>query len=99
MRVSEIKIEDVAYYLKLDFESLDDKEKEQLTYTLENAKDYIKCYTGLSDEEIEKHDDFAIVVFILVAEFYENRQYQSDKQLYVNKVVQSILDMHSNNLL
>lgn len=99
MKISEIKIEDVAYYLKLDFESLDDKEKEQLTYTLENAKDYIKRYTGLSDEEIEKHNDFAIVVFILVAEFYENRQYQSDKQLYVNKVVQSILDMHSNNLL
>lgn len=99
MKVSEIKIEDVAYYLKLDFEVLDDKEKEQLTYTLENAKDYIKRYTGLSDEEIEKHDDFAIVVFVLVAEFYENRQYQSDKQLYVNKVVQSILDMHSNNLL
>lgn len=99
MKVSEIKIEDVAHYLKLEFESLDDKEKEQLTYTLENANDYIKRYTGLSDEEIEKHDDFAIVVFILVAEFYENRQYQSDKQLYVNKVVQSILDMHSNNLL
>jgi len=99
MKVSEIKIEDVAHYLKLDFASLDDKEKEQLMYTLENAKDYIKQYTGLSDEEIEKHDDFMIVVYILVTEFYENRQYQSDKPFYVNKVVQSILDMHSNNLL
>lgn len=99
MKVSNITIENVAHYLKLDFASLDDKEKEQLMYTLENAKDYIKQYTGLSDEEIEKHDDFMIVVYILVAEFYENRQYQSDKPFYVNKVVQSILDMHSNNLL
>ncbi len=99
MKVSEIKIEDVAHYLKLDFASLEDEEKKQLTYMLENAKEYIKRYTGLSNKEIEKHDDFAIVVFILATEFYENRQYQSDKQIYVNKVVQSILDMHSNNLL
>ncbi len=99
MKISEIKIEDVAHYLKLDFSDLDEQEKEQLTYTLENAKDYIKRYTGLTDEEIDEHDDFVIVVYILATEFYENRQYQSDKPFYVNKVVQSILDMHSNNLL
>lgn len=99
MKVSSITIENVAHYLKLDYSDLDKQEKEQLTYTLENARDYIKRYTGLTDEEIDEHDDFVIVVYILATEFYENRQYQSDKPFYVNKVVQSILDMHSNNLL
>ena len=99
MKVSSITIKDVAHYLKLDFSDLDEQEQQQLTYILENAKDYMKRYTGLNDDEIDEHDDFTIVVYILATEFYENRQYQGDKPIYVNKVIQSILDMHSENLI
>lgn len=93
MKVSEITTSDLVNYLKVE-----ESEATGLKVFLDSAKSYIKSYTGLDDTEIDTHHDIVPVVFVLVSDMYENREYmvQNDK---VNKLVQSTLDMYCINLL
>ena len=92
MKVSDIRITDLTEYLRLD--TCDPK----LSVYLSSAKAYIRSYTGMTDIEMDKHEDLVPVIYVLVTHYYENRDYtvQNDK---VNKVVQSTLDMYCKNLL
>ena len=95
-KVSEITIEDVARYMRVDLDESRDIE----TY-LNIAKSYISSYTGIpvTNEEGESMDDFpdfVIVVYVLCQDMYDNRTLYVDKNS-VNKVVQTILDMHTRN--
>jgi hypothetical protein len=92
MSVSEIRINDLVEYLRLD------ETKVELFALLDAAKAFIKSYTGLDDTEIDKHEDFVIVIYILVEDMYDNRTLYVDKN-NLNKVVDTILGMHSANLL
>ena len=98
MKVSEIAIKDLSDYLKLDFESLTEEEKAELSTFLSSAKAFILEYTGLNSEEIDGHETFVIAVYVLVQDMYDNRSYYVDKS-NLNQVVAHILNMHSVNLL
>ena len=98
MIVSEITIQNIASYLKLDFESLTEEEKAELSTFLSSAKAFISEYTGLNSEEIDGHETFVIAVYVLVQDMYDNRCYYVDKS-NLNQVVEHILNMHSVNLL
>lgn len=95
-KVSEITIDDVANNIRAtEIEGID-------TY-LNIAKNYISSYTGIpvTNEEGESLDDFpdfVIVVYILCQDMYDNRTMYVDKN-NINKVVQTILDMHTRNNL
>ena len=99
-KVSEISPKDIAEYIRLD----NYVESEIQTY-LNIAKNFISNYTGIpekSDEEgaetLDSYADFIIVVYILCQDMYDNRtMYVEGKNM--NKVVQTILDMHSRNNL
>ena len=97
-KVSEITIEDVARYIRVD-----DYENSDIETYLNIAKSYISGYTGIpvTNEEGESLDDFpdfVIVVYILCQDMHDNRALYVDKS-NINKVVQSILDMHTRNNL
>lgn len=94
MKVSKIEAENVADYLKLDTYD----EKEEIIPLMDAAKAFIRSYTGLSDEQIDEHEDFYIVVLILCQDMYDNRCMYVDKN-NLNKVVDTILGMHCVNLL
>lgn len=94
--VSKITTMDIANYIRLS--EVDDNEKTLLTNLIKIAIDFIKSYTGLSAEEIDKHEDFVIVVYILCQDMYDNRTLYIDKG-NLNKVVETILGMHCVNLL
>ena len=91
-KVSDITYLDVGDYIRVD------GEQNTLETLLNVAKEYIKSYTGLNDTEIDEHADFVIVVLILCQDMYDNRTMYVDKD-NVNKVVDTILGMHSVNLL
>lgn len=96
MKVSEITVNHLADYLVLD--NLSPSETELLETLLLASKNYIKSYTGLTDDEIDNHEDLVIVVYILTQDMWDNRTlYVDNKSL--NKVVETILGMHSVNLL
>ena len=95
-KVSDITAESVAEYLRLD--EVSEEEKSTLTTLISIATSYIKSYTGLDDDGVDKYHEFVIVVLILCQDMWDNRtMYVDSKDL--NNTVQSILAMHSVNLL
>ena len=95
-KVSDITEEIVADYLRLD--EVTDSEINTLAMLISIATSYIKSYTGLDDAGVDKYPEFVIVVLILCQDMWDNRtMYVDSKDL--NNTVQSILAMHSVNLL
>lgn len=95
-KVSDITAESVAKYLRLD--EVSEEEKNTLTTLISIATSYIKSYTGLDDDGVDKYHEFVIVVLILCQDMWDNRTMYVDSK-DINNTVQSILAMHSVNLL
>lgn len=93
-KVSDIEVEDIADYLRID--ELTEADKQTLNNLLEIAKTYIESYTGL--DNLDKYPEFVIVVLILCQDMYDNRTMYVDST-NLNTVVETILGMHSVNLL
>lgn len=99
-KVSEISHEEIANYIRLD-----DYDSDELDTYLKVAKNYISNYTGIpetgeteGEETLDSYADFIIVVYILCQDMYDNRVMYIDSK-NINKVVQTILDMHTRNNL
>ena len=95
-KVSDITAECVAEYLRLD--EVTDSEINTLAMLISIATSYIKSYTGLDDAGVDKYPEFVIVVLILCQDMWDNRTMYVDSK-GLNNTVQSILAMHSVNLL
>lgn len=95
-KVSEIKIEDLKSYLRLT--DIDKTEENYLNTIINSSISYVRNYTGLTDEELYKYNDIVAVIFILCQDLYDNRSLYVDKN-NINRVVESILSLHSCNLL
>lgn len=95
-KVSEIKAEDIANYIRLDEVSEDDTKT--LNDLIAISKSFIEHYTGHTEQELDNYPDFAIVVYILCQDMWDNRTMYADSK-DLNNTVQSILAMHSVNLL
>lgn len=95
-KVSDITVKCVVDYLRLD--EVAESENDTLTMLISIATSFIKSYTGLDDADVDKYPEFVIVVLILCQDMWDNRtMYVDSKDL--NNTVQSILAMHSINLL
>jgi hypothetical protein len=95
-KVSDITVDSVADYLRLD--EVTDSDKNTLAMLISIATSFIKSYTGLDDDGVDKYPEFVIVTLILCQDMWDNRtMYVDSKDL--NNTVQSILAMHSVNLL
>ena len=99
-KVSEITVEEIANYIRLD-----EYEEDELATYLNIAKNYISNYTGIPEtseekgvETLDDYADFIIVVYILCQDMYDNRSMYVNSG-NINKVVQTILDMHTRNNL
>lgn len=94
MKISELTGEYIAEYLRGEYEA------EQNTFKAiqKAAIEYIKSYTGLTEAEIDEHEDLTIAALVLCSDMYDNRQMtvQNDKE---NPTVAQILSLHSANLL
>ena len=93
-KVSEITIDDIAGFIRLD--EIGSDEEIQLSTFLAAAKNYVSNYTGL--EDLDEYSDLVIVIYILCQDMYDNRAMYLDKS-NPNMVVQTILDMHTRNNL
>ena len=89
-KVSEITTADIAEYIRLG--EVSDAEEKQLQTFLTVAKNYVTNYTALDD--LDEYADLVVVVLILCQDMYDNRSLYIDKN-NPNKVVQTILDMHT----
>lgn len=92
MKVSNVTYKDIANYIRLT--EVSQEEQNLLTNLIGVAKAFIKDNTGV--EDLDEFDDFVIVVFILCQDMYDTRSLYVDKS-NLNKVVETILGMHSVN--
>lgn len=95
-KVSDITAYDLAEYIRLDEVSASEVNTLNTLYSV--AKEYICNYTGIAKEDLDGFVDFIIVVFILVQDMWDNRTMYVDSN-NMNKAVETILGMHSVNLL
>jgi len=95
MKVSEITIQDVARYLRIDDDA---DETTALQPILDAAIDYVKATTALTIEELDEHSDIAVAVMVLCQDMYDNRAMYVDKG-NANRVVTAILHMHRQNFV
>lgn len=95
-KVSDITYSDVADYIRKD--ELTQSDINTLNTMLTVAKTFISQYTGRSMEELDDFADFVIVVFLLCQDMWDNRTLYVDSG-NLNYVIESILGMHSVNLL
>lgn len=93
-KVSDITSSDLAEYLRLD--EVTESDTNTLNTLLGISKTFIQTYTGRT--ELDNYQDFVIVVLILVQDMWDNRTLYVDKS-NLNHVIESILDLHSVNLL
>lgn len=98
MKVSEITIDEICSQIRQDKAYLTPEDQKLIPILQKSAVEYVKSYTGLTDEEIDTHEDITIAVLVLISDMYDNRQMYVDKS-NVNRVVDTILGLHCVNLL
>ena len=96
MTFTGITVSDVADYLRLGAITTD--ERNTLLTMLDSAKSYVLKYTGLTEAQADLANELVIAVLVLCQDMYDNRAYYVDSS-NTNKVVDTILGMHSVNLL
>lgn len=96
MRVREITAAIIADYLRIP--DPDENDLKELETYKSAALAFVKGYTGLTSVQLNEFEDISIAVLVLCQDMYDNRSYYVDKT-NINKVVSTILDMHSRNLL
>lgn len=95
-KVSEITPQDLSEYIRLVDPSQDDLNT--LSTLLTVAKVYVGEYTGRTIQDLDDYKDIIIVILVLVQDMWDNRTLYVDTN-NANKVIESILGLHSVNLL
>lgn len=95
-KVSDITVSDLYDYLRIPEVTVSDTNL--LSTLLTVAKVYVGEYTGRTIQELDDYRDIIICVLVLVQDMYDNRTLYVDSN-NANKVVESILNLHSVNLL
>lgn len=95
-KLSEITAADVLDYLGYSAE--DTILSNELNLYIEAAKAYIISYTGLTAAVADTLPDLAVAALVLIADMFDNKT-MIPANANTNRVVWSILDMHSLNLL
>ena len=95
-KVSEATSTDLASFLRVG--EVTPSEEGFLNTIIGAATAYMCKYTGLTAAQLDESQDFVQVLLVLCQDMYDNRALYVDSA-NVNRMVQSILDMHSVNLL
>ncbi|WP_252218790.1 MULTISPECIES: head-tail connector protein [unclassified Clostridium] len=94
----DIKINEVKTELLVNYCNAYDEDKQLLEIFKDASVDYIKSYTGLTDEEINNKNDLTIALLVLVSGMFDSRSIEADKT-NINLILDSILGLHSRNLV
>nr|DAV95529.1 MAG TPA: tail connector protein [Caudoviricetes sp.] len=93
MKVNEIETE-----FLIDYCNAYEEDSRVLEVFKDASISYIKSYTGLTEEEMMVMDDITVALLVLVNGMFDSRSIEADKS-NVNVILDSILSMHSKNLI
>ena len=96
MKINEVSNDFIKEYINTPFET--DEIIEVLKATALQA---IVNYTGLRiDDDLQSKEDLTIAYLSIISQLYDNRSFTSPNGVInLNPIVESILNMHSINLL
>lgn len=101
MKISEVTEPDVAKYLRLESGDYDATE---LAAIMAAAKQYVASYVGLPEVSadggtiLDDCEDLTLAYLVVCREMFDNRA-MSVENANANRVIESILSIHSRNLL
>lgn len=95
MKINDVTVNDLKDYLNI----MHDEDDTLIRSILYGTRAYIKNYTGLTTENMDKYDELSITLFVIASEMYDNRLMTVDKISKVNPLVENMLNLHSVNLL
>lgn len=94
MKVSELTLDVIKQYLRVDGNDDDIL----LNMLLASSIQYCTSYMGCTTKDLEKYDDVTIVVLALIADSYEVRQFTTST-ITLNPIMQGVLDLHCSNFI
>lgn len=94
MKVSELTLDVIKQYLRIDGNDDDIL----LNALLPAAIKYCTSYMGCTKKELDKYEDVTIVILSLISDSYEVRQFTTST-ITLNPVMQGVLDLHCSNFL
>lgn len=93
-----MKVSELTTAIIKDFCGISDTDSDDIIAVLiPSAKAYIKDYTGLTDEQIDEHEDITYACMVLVNDMFTQRDYTLSLHKQVSPTVKSILSMHALN--
>lgn len=93
-----MKINEITTDFLIDYCNAYEEDGKILEVFKEASINYIKSYTGLTEEEIKAMDDITVALLVLVNGMFDSRSIEADKS-NVNLILDGILSMHSKNLI
>ena len=98
MQVSKITQGVILNHLREQEENLESDDMAIIEAMKKAAIEFCKNQTGLSEEELDKHEDITIVVLTLISDMWDNRSMTVQKN-NANTIIDAILGMHRTNLV
>lgn len=93
-----MKIADVTDEAIMEFCGIyDDDGSKLIPIAKDAAIAHIKAITGLTQEEIDSHEDITMAYLVLINDGFYNRYYTLSWQKQVNPYVDRILNAHRKN--
>ena len=103
MTISDLTVEDVAKYLRVELDTDDAEaysaETLALSLAMPAAEAYMVQYTGRDLDFIKSKDDLVYPYLVFCGEIYENRQERLTTGQYKNDFVYRIMDSYAVNFL
>ena len=96
MKISELTPDIIRDYCGI---SDDDSDDVIIKVMMPAAKAFIMGYTGLSEIQIDQHEDITTAFMVLINDMYTQRDYTLAFYKQVNPCVKTILGMHAINYL
>ncbi len=93
-----MKVSELTPAIIKDFCGISDTDSDDIIAVLiPSAKAYIRDYTGLTNEQIDEHEDITYACMVLVNDMFTQRDYTLSLHKQVSLTVKTILNMHSLN--
>lgn len=96
MKISELTSAMVKEYCGISDDDSDDIVSNML---MPAAKAYIKGYTGLTEAELDEHEDLTTAYCVLINDMFTQRDYTISMHRQVSPTVKTILSLYAVNHL
>ena len=94
MKVSELTLNLVKQYLRID----GDEDDTIVNLLIDSSKAYATDYIGCTEDDLDKWPDVTVAILAMIADTYEVRQFTTSV-VSTSPLILGTLDLHCSNLV